>query len=287
MPKPQPRAHSLRVLNFPDSCIDDNGDDPEDEDTGEQTYRYSAKIVCGLQKDPEDLRLTPGLYATTVNIHNPSSSKVTFTKTLALTYPPKEQKPGEVQHIAEDTLRPNQALAADCMDIKRRVFNGTFPESYIEGFVLIKSKHSLDVTAVYSTASIDREGNFVEQQSIDIEQIKERATKTGKGDRPDLVPVPNENRSFCKIRNGKLVVTVKNQGAGAAGPSRTAVDFGSHGQASLNTPALAPGASTELIVDIPSGCHDPDCEFTIKVDSDNAVNESQEGNNDGSGTCLG
>ena len=269
-------------FKFPESC-----DKPIPPTTSRPKFSYSAKIVCGLQKDPDDLRLVPGLYATTVNIHNPSSSKATFTKTLALTLPPKEQKPGEVHRIAEDTLEPNQALATDCMDIQRRVFNGAFPESYIEGFVLIKSNQSLDVTAVYSTASFDREGNFVEQRSIDIEQIKERATKALRGDQPDLVPVPNENGSFCKIRNGKLVVTVKNQGAGAAVASRTGVDFGSHGQASLNTPALATGASTELVVDIPSGCHDPDCEFTIKVDSDSAVNESQESNNDGSGTCIG
>src|SRR4051794_13354742 len=42
-------------------------------------YQYAAKIVCGLQKDPQAMILTRGFYATTVNIHNPNNSAVTFT----------------------------------------------------------------------------------------------------------------------------------------------------------------------------------------------------------------
>jgi hypothetical protein len=51
-------------------------------------FEYAAKFVCGLQKDPEDLRLTMGLYGTEVNIHNPNEEVVRLTKKLALTFPP-------------------------------------------------------------------------------------------------------------------------------------------------------------------------------------------------------
>lgn len=37
----------------------------------EEEFEYAVKIVCGTQKDPSDLRLVRGLYATTINIHNP------------------------------------------------------------------------------------------------------------------------------------------------------------------------------------------------------------------------
>jgi hypothetical protein len=30
------------------------------------TFEYAAKFICGLQKDPEDIRLTRGLYGTEI-----------------------------------------------------------------------------------------------------------------------------------------------------------------------------------------------------------------------------
>ena len=53
------------------------------------------------------------------------------------------------------------------------------------------------------------------------------------------------------------------------------------------TPALAPGASVDLFFPIPGGCFVPDCGFRIRVDFNGQVNESNEGNNAASGTCIG
>jgi hypothetical protein len=249
-------------------------------------YEYAAKIVCGIQKDPEDMRLARGFYATTINIHNPNDDAVTLFKKLALTIPPGEQRPGEILRIAEDTLKPDQALAVDCMDIQRRLFPNGFPANYIEGFVVVQSPASLDVTAVYSTASLDEDGRVTTHSSIDVEQVRERR-KGGEPSLADLVPVPDPGGSFCRRRDGNLVVTVKNQGSGAAGPSTTTVDFFNHGQVSQPTPPLAAGASVDLLFAIPGGCFDPDCEFRITVDAQNAVNEVDEGNNTANGTCIG
>ena len=104
---------------------------------------------------------------------------------------------------------------------------------------------------------------------------------------PDLVPVPDENGFFCKTQNGTLIVTVMNQGTAGAGPSVTNVDFGRHGEVNVPTPALGPGTSVDLSVNIPFGCFDPDCDFRITVDVNNDVAESDEGNNFASGTCIG
>ena len=135
-------------------------------------FEYGAKLVCGLQRDPSDMRLTRGAYATTINIHNPNEGEVKFSKKLAFTFPPEEQNPGEVREIGEHVLGPDQALAVDCIDIQRQL--GQFPRPYIEGFVVIQSRESLDVSAVYTSAAVDANGRPTAQSGIDVEQISER-----------------------------------------------------------------------------------------------------------------
>ena len=49
-----------------------------------------------------------------------------------------------------DSLDPLHALKTDCDDLIEKAFNGTPPQPYFEGFVVITSPVSLDVTAVYS-----------------------------------------------------------------------------------------------------------------------------------------
>ncbi len=145
-------------------------------EVAEVAYQYAAKLVCGVQRDPRDLRLTRGVYATTVNVHNPGPEPVVFEKTLALTYPPGDEEPGKVIPIARARLEPKQALAADCNEIAERVFNGSLPAPYIEGFVVIESPMSLDVTAVYTSATVDEKGQTGDVRSIDVEAIEERST---------------------------------------------------------------------------------------------------------------
>jgi hypothetical protein len=137
-------------------------------------YEYTPKLVCGIQKDPRNMGLAKGFYGTTINIHNPGLSKVGFAKKLALTFPPGNQNSGQVLPIAADELESNHALAVDCNDLRTRLFNGTFPEPYIEGFVVIQSPQSLDVTAVYTNADLNWKGQAKEASSIDVEQINER-----------------------------------------------------------------------------------------------------------------
>ena len=252
------------------------------------SFSYAAKCVCGLQKDPKDMRLARGFYATTVNIHYPGNKEARFFKKLALTFPPEEQRPGKIIKISEDTLKPDEALKVDCNEIRRKFFPNGFPNGYIEGFVIIESQTSLDVTAVYSTASLDKEGNVTTHSSIDVDQIRERSLGGGTEQPPDLIPVPGPNNNFCRITpDGRLIVTVRNQGAGPAGPSTTEVTFSTGTKESQPTPALAPGASVDLFFKIPSGCFQPDCSFRIVVDVLLQVSETNEANNFANGTCIG
>jgi hypothetical protein len=144
---------------------------------GTTQYMYPAKIVCGLQKKHEDVQLARGFYATNINIHNPNDVSVTFTKKLALTIPPGDQTPGKVIPIAKDTLGPDEALEVDCADIEHRLFPKGLPGPYIEGFVVIESQESLDVTTVFTTAALDDDGRAVHQSGIEVQQVHERMIK--------------------------------------------------------------------------------------------------------------
>lgn len=152
---------------------------------GEATYQYAAKLICGLQREPDNMRLARGFYATAINVHNPQEETVTFSKKLALTFPPEEQRPGKVMPIDTDELRADQALEVDCIDIRRKLFpNGFPPPGYIKGFVIIQSDGKLDVEAVYSTAKLDRQGEITEHSGIDVERIPERETARRVDDEP-------------------------------------------------------------------------------------------------------
>ena len=109
----------------------------------------------------------------------------------------------------------------------------------------------------------------------------------GGKERPDLVPRPDENGSFCRREDGVLIVTVCNVGDAPAGPSTTRVDFPGHGSVDVPTPALAAGDCVDIKADIPRGCFDPDCEFRITVNATGAVTESDDTNNTATGRCLG
>jgi uncharacterized repeat protein (TIGR01451 family) len=255
-------------------------------------YEYAAKLICGVQPEPEDMRLAQGFYATTINIHNPDENAFSFCKKLALTYPPGKQVPGEVFTIGSDTLKPDEALAVDCMDIEHRLFPKGLPTPYIEGFVVIQSPESLDIAAVYTTARVDKKGNVMAHSSVDVEQIRERrrqkkpTTEPPPVERPDLTPAPDPQLKdqYCKFKDGLFVVTVRNQGAGAAGPSTTEViDLDKNETFSMPTPALEPGTSTNVNFHVPRNYG----AFEIRVDAKSEVSESNEENNIAIAHCLG
>jgi hypothetical protein len=111
---------------------------------------------------------------------------------------------------------------------------------------------------------------------------------------PDLVPSTSPGQDnitgFCKVvgKTVKVVVSVKNQGNAASPVSTTTVQFSPEGSFRLATPAIQPGGSANLEpLNIPPACFNPDCNFTITVDSDNQIKESNAKNNTTDGRCIG
>jgi hypothetical protein len=241
-----------------------------------------------VQKDAEDLRLARGVYATVINVRNPNADEVELRKELALAIPPGEQQPGEVQEIARDVLRPGQALAVDCVDVQRRVFGGSWPADYVDGFVVLQSKQPLDVIAVYTTLALDPEGAIGEHSSIDVERVEPRSQG---GDLPDLTVRDIDLGSLkvdCPTGAGSCITqvdfTVANVGTADAGPFRVLSAFDPAQGTAVDTNVaggLAAGAAQTLTATTTPGgnCFDPDCTICVTVDHTGSVPESDEGNN--------
>ncbi|HZP87573.1 MAG TPA: hypothetical protein VFB54_12210, partial [Burkholderiales bacterium] len=176
-------------------------------------YEYAAKIVCGVQKDTKDMRLARGFYATSINIRNAAATPTTVFKTLALAYPPVEQAPGKVMDIGTDRLRRGEALKTDCNDIAHRLFPRGLPTPYIEGYVVVQSSDHLDVTGVYSTATLNAESSAEQHSSIQVQPIGERDIGRER-------PVPSEPPSKPKREEALLCYAVK-----ASGDAHALVDI--------------------------------------------------------------
>jgi len=258
-------------------------------------FEYAAKVVCGLQRDPRVMRLVRGFYGTAVNIHNPSDEPVAFRKKLALTFPPEEQKPGKIIPIARDRLGPDEALEVDCEDVLKEAFDGQFPTPYIKGFVVVQSADQLDVTAVYTAAGLDREGELTSVTSIDVESILGR--RKGPGQCADLV-IRDIGRPdvSCPGGGGTCVTTVDytvaNIGLGDAGPfnARALLDPAQSVVVDRSfASGLPAGDEQNVTIMTPQGgnCFDPDCTITVRADSDNTIEECNENNNTLSETTLG
>jgi hypothetical protein len=157
------------------------------QDNPRDRFQYAAKFLCTAnipmtsQTTPSVL---PGSYRTVVNIHNPQGQSVQFRKKLAVSVPPARQTPGEVSRFIEDRLAADEALSVDCDRIGR-----DFGLSFIhgaEGFLVLESPESLDVTAVYTAGHYDGQ-----VESIAVEQINERKlSKPMPTPRPPATPTP-------------------------------------------------------------------------------------------------
>lgn len=235
-------------------------------------FQYAVKFVCG-KADGEIL--APGRYWTAINVHNPTERTISFRKKVAVALPAEE--PGPVSQFFDAKLGPDEAFEIDCRDIRQ---HSEYGADFMKGFVVIVSSVELDVVAVYTAAGRGDEG----VETFHTERVPARQIRL---ELPDLVPVPDENGFFCKLKDDCLIVTVRNQGGSGAGPSTTRVDFGNFGVTELPTPPLAPGASVDLCFTIPRGCFNPDCDFRITVDVYDNVAESNESNNYAQGTCIG
>ncbi|WP_072822412.1 CARDB domain-containing protein [Modicisalibacter ilicicola] len=262
----------------------------EVEGTPREPFHYLAKLVCGTQSSTTDLRLARGHYATTINAFNLGDRPARLEKTLALAIPPGRQHPGKTWPLGRDSLPPGLALATECNDIRERIFDGNLPASVIDGYVTIISDQPLEVTGVYSTATLNAEGTAEDHSAIHVERAIERRLETRNGDKPLADLVIDETLSIdaiCGPRRCRVSLrfTVRNIGAAAANAFSVDISRSDSGDSLDSVPVpggLAPSAATTetLTVGYP---FEPSAEREICLTADapaNEVDESEEGNNE-------
>ncbi len=241
-------------------------------------FQYAVKFICGKS---DGTVVAPGNYWTAINLHNPSTDRAVIRKKIAVALP--REKTGPISAFFDATLGPDEALEIDRDDI---VEHSPVPGEFIKGFVVIYSDFDLDVVAVYTAAGANEH-----VETLTIDRILPRQLLL-----PDLVPVNPDPEAgelgFCKTvaqgpDKGKLVITIRNQGTAAVGPTTTRIDFFKHGQVDVPTPGLAPGNEIALLVEFPPlGDFEGELPFRIIADVNNEVIESGEENNSANGKCF-
>lgn len=126
---------------------------------------YSAKFLCGVQEAKEvgAAPVRPGIYETTINIHNPQLPtnplpSVLFLKKVVLALP-EGKEPVPPSGFRRDILRADFAEQVDCTII-REMLGPAGKAPFIEGFVVllvlpspVTTPHELDVVGVYTVDS--------------------------------------------------------------------------------------------------------------------------------------
>jgi hypothetical protein len=130
------------------------------------SFQYAVKLLCTSNTpgtSGEDAGFLPGTYRTVVNIHNPLGRTVRIREKIA----PDIVAPTP---FVGDLLKPDFVSRVDCTQLGPKF--GIFPVHGLEGFLIIESTGSLDVTAVHMAGP--RGGDV---SSIAVEQVLERPTR--------------------------------------------------------------------------------------------------------------
>lgn len=232
---------------------------PEDfRDPGAKTRTFfPVKFVCGEAQNGDSL--APAVYTTSINV-------VSLTKF--------QTKIGWQFIVVPKTivgaalLLPSYGtVEMDCeFIVTNLVSGGVNVGPFVEGFLLIEAldRTTVRVVAVYSALHKQLHGEPL----------------------PDLVPVRTEP-SFCKRdAQGRLIVTIGDEGDGAAAETTARIAFAGHAPVLRSTPAVAPGGQVELEpVDIPIE-GEGIITFTIAADDETSEIESDEFNNTAVGVCT-
>jgi len=135
------------------------------------TYHYDVKFVCGVQPSGKDLKLAKGVYGTAVNLWNPHGASLKVDLRLALTYPPEKLEAGEMHTLDSITLSSRTAAVVDCRAIQAMYFGYGFPASVIKGVLTLESLQPIEVTSVWTTATLSPHGLADLLTSIDVDHV--------------------------------------------------------------------------------------------------------------------
>lgn len=124
-------------------------------------FQYATKFICTANIPNTSQKtdaLVPGIYQTAVNIHNPHQKKVEIRIKIA--------SPTGISSFKNEILEYDEVQRVTCANLKDFELK---PLHGFEGFLVVESTESIDVSAVYTACPKDQMVS-----SIDVVQIKER-----------------------------------------------------------------------------------------------------------------
>lgn len=128
-------------------------------------FQYAAKFLCTANipgTSQTTASVLPGSYQTVVNMHNPNRQPTRLRKKIAVASPVSQ-----TSEFFVDRLAPDQAVKVDCEQIGRDFGMGFVHGA--EGFLVIESVQSLDVTAITTAGKV---GGEVE--GLAVQHVQER-----------------------------------------------------------------------------------------------------------------
>lgn len=231
-------------------------------------FEYAAKFICGDGGADQSIPAVPGLYETIVNVHNFQNREMPFFKKLALAFPPRTQEAGTILPIGIDRLGVDEALKADCDDLRDRLFRDDVPgDGFFEGYLVVQSPRRLDVDAVYTAGLQDG------VRSVHVEEVTERDMRTALSieKRADVIEVPLPEFGAAQFRVFLVLYTVDVVNGGVAAENLTIEDRVSLG---LFGPVAGAFLVPEVPFEIPPGASrdpvqvtpfPPAAEFTVTL----------------------
>jgi len=111
-------------------------------------YQYAVKVIQGaIAEDSKIMPISPGMYFTSVNIHNPWRKNVKYFVKVAVSGANGET--GPITQFNDHILGPDATTEYDYAGFGT-LLNGLPP--FLEGYFVIESSVQLDVVGVYTGA---------------------------------------------------------------------------------------------------------------------------------------
>ncbi|WP_299861079.1 hypothetical protein [uncultured Hoeflea sp.] len=137
-----------------------------------EVFQHSAKVVCGrVSPDISDVPnsgviAVPGLYAATVNVHNPSYENIRFRWKLV---PAGRAQDAGHSRFTHGEIAADNAQYFDCTKYSLK------PTEFFDGFFVIESEAPLDVKTFYSATDEIPNG----QVAIHVDTVQEKISSPG------------------------------------------------------------------------------------------------------------
>ncbi|MHB8105281.1 MAG: hypothetical protein ACYDG5_07075 [Dehalococcoidales bacterium] len=113
-------------------------------------YQYAVKTLQGkINVGGHALPIGPGIYFTSVNVHNPWREKVRYAVKTAVSG--RHGVPGAVSAFTVHELDNDQATEYEAQDFLPN------PPAFLESYFVIESEKELDVVGVYTGAAVQDE----------------------------------------------------------------------------------------------------------------------------------